>query len=474
MLKEKTLSANIPDNIHAEQDTHEKQPAHDPGRHVPKKSEVAELDLAELVAVLFRHKGFIIGMTILATLATIAYGMLITPRYRVMTMIRIGTYLFVDDNSNSKTSTEGAISIKNFENIEDDKSINLRIESIAKMVTEEMTTEEQKKGNQKGLGFSLKRNLIIRTGKDSDIATIEFEAPKDSMGVEFLEMVNRKLIEDHKTLLNLKQTEIKNDIERIKLAAKDFDIEAIPVLNAIEDLKRRYGNMRAEKKIMIADMDCQIRDIGYKKDAVKERIDLLLQEKNTIGERIKEVKNRYDKLTEAKYAADKQVKGPEAVAMILFNNEIQAIQTYLSDLIDRKTLTIPQTVGELNTQLHELESQIFRIQKNKELEEEKYALLDQEMNEKKQEIKGQLTRIENQKMGKQIDIKTLLFALEKMTGSQVKIPPRFSTKPIPKTQLIMFPAFGFAAGFFLAVFLAFVIEFWKKNRRKIINAERAA
>ncbi len=116
--------------------------------------------------------------------------------------------------------------------------------------------------------------------------------------------------------------------------------------------------------------------------------------------------------------------------------------------------------------VQEIERNIEKLNETKALGEKKLAFLEPELEDKIQEIEAQLKKLEVSKQEVRLGIEGDKNRLENMIRTSVIVEPNISDDPIsPNVKLIV--ALGLVGGFFLAVFLAFMAEFWYRNKQKI-------
>jgi chromosome segregation protein len=241
--------------------------------------------------------------------------------------------------------------------------------------------------------------------------------------------------------------------------------------NRIALLNHSIQNLESNKKILkekinIALLNHSIQNLESNKKVLKEKIKLLGQEKQDLELRIKEAEVRYDSLIKSKLGAIEQAGSGEAVGLMLFSNEVQHIQSYLTQLRDRLLFKIPENIAELENQIEKIDREIVEIRDQTALEITRLEQLDPELEQKIEESKGQIQSLENQKEKIRLEVNELKNRLENMIRTKVIMAPVFSADPAsPNLKLNV--ALGLTAGFFISVLLAFMLEFWRRNKHKI-------
>jgi capsular polysaccharide biosynthesis protein len=482
-----------------------------------------EIELADLAAVLFRWKWLIVGLTVVFALLTFAVTSMMTEKYKAVTMLEIGLF-----------STEDG-----YETVEAPKAIKNRVGSLAKAIGRQMARDLPVSGEGPAvkLGFSVNKDLKIEVPDEGRVVSLELTAPMESEALAFLSATGERLIGDHNRIFDQHENHLINKIQHNEVSLREIDIQVNKILNHIAELKRQYEKMISEKKnriallnhsiqnlesnkkvlkekiniallnhsiqnlesnkkilkekINIALLNHSIQNLESNKKVLKEKIKLLGQEKQDLELRIKEAEVRYDSLIKSKLGAIEQAGSGEAVGLMLFSNEVQHIQSYLTQLRDRLLFKIPENIAELENQIEKIDREIVEIRDQTALEitglenqiekidreiveiRDQTALeitrleqLDPELEQKIEESKGQIQSLENQKEKIRLEVNELKNRLENMIRTKVIMAPVFSADPAsPNLKLNL--ALGLTAGFFVSVLLAFMLEFWRRNKQKI-------
>ncbi|MFP3982198.1 MAG: Wzz/FepE/Etk N-terminal domain-containing protein [Desulfurivibrionaceae bacterium] len=406
-----------------------------------------EIDLADLVGVLYRQRWLIVGITLLITLLGLGYGLLSSEQYGYNTLIEVGQL----------QSAEGE-----YKYVESPKAAKQRLEASARTVYHQLDNQ----AGPEGVKFGINKGFTVEASEEGGVLEMNMEAPDPSLAATFLNELNRELINDHERILGQAKLNIKNEIERQELDRSNLDTEIENLQNRISDLKRQYDDKLKAKDNLIQELDNKIKNVSSQQSFLKEKIDFLEQEKEDLKKRIAETTERYDKLLESKLAASEKSTGGGAVGLMLFSSEVQNVQRYLSQLQDRLLLTIPGEISQMETKLKELANEISNIQARKNLEEQRRVQLEPELKEKIDEIKGQIKTTESQKQEKAIKISSLQNKLDSMFTTQVLMEPVKSQQPVAPNRKLT-TALGLVLGLFMGIFMAFLWEFWVNNRERI-------
>jgi hypothetical protein len=434
---------------------------------------------------------------------------MMTKKYNVRAMIEVGM-----------TPVE-----ETYQNVESNEVVKTRLTAIAEAVQWEMSQDIEE------MGFSVKEGLKVNAPEKGNILSVSLEVPRKSenTAIDFLSKVTNRVVRDHNRIFNQIEHRIKSNIanKELKLqnlntegmnlerkkeelkrqyekeySASELEILTIEVQTAnlqdkIADLKRDYDARVEEKRNQIMKLENTIQNVLSQQKALLETKRLLEEESQALTKRIEEAKAQYENLANSKLAANEEGSGPGAVALMLFSNEVLRMQNHISQLEDRKLLQIPKELVKLDVELEklqgdllaykaekeyqenllvvlkteheekvqEIERNIEKLNETKALGEKKLAFLEPELEDKIQEIEAQLKKLEVSKQEVRLGIEGDKNRLENMIRTSVIVEPNISLNPTSNVKLIV--ALGLVGGFFLAVFLAFMAEFWYRNKQKI-------
>ncbi len=525
---------------------------HPPGPYGWYPPEEDEIDLAELVGVIFRRKWLIIGLIVIVGLAAVAYTLRQPEKYSASTMIEIGQ-VYTGDG---------------FRKVESSTSIKNRVTSLGEAVKGNMKKDLPEKDVQEALHFSLKEDLEIEVPKDGTMVTMSLEAPKSSMARPFLRNVTQALIEDHDRIFNQERTSLANQIQsdqirmntvetaidttRRNYATKKLDLQSIlerldiqdqELSNELQQLQRQFANQMQvkenaiqqltnkmneanrtfqenlqKKENQIQEQQHAIGNIKTQIEVIQQEISLLDQERDDLAKRITKNEERYNQLLDSKWEANKKAAGAEAISLMLYSSEIQHLQNYLDQLRQRLLFDIPEQkskhrarITELNSKIQNVEAEIRLIQTQKEqlkerkteqlqnllaqqeLERIKLDQFTEELKEQTQTLEGKKQELQINKKERRLELEQLdqelqdkvqnlqadqkqlqikidesQSKLDNMITTQVLVAPQFSENPVG-SNLKRNAALGLVVGLFLGIFGAFVLEFWRKNRDKIVQ-----
>jgi len=405
-----------------------------------------EIDLADLFAVLYQRKKLIAAVTVLFVLLAFGASQMMTKKYNVSTILEIGKI----SRGDSLVDVESSSAVSN------------KISAFSKAIAGEMSEEVET------MGFSVKNDLNIDAPRDGNIVTVGVTAPEFATknALVLLSGINNQLIMDHDRIFDQIERTIKREITKEKIEIDNLDVEIKNLLKKNSELKRQYEERAKEQENVIKSLESTIENTRNQKALAIEKITLLRKEQEDLEERIAEAEERYKNLLNYKLRSNEEAKGIDAVGMMLFNSEILQTQNYLSKLRDRLILGIPQAIGQLQVDVEDFDNTLANLHEEKTLEQKRLANLRPELNEKIEEIEGKIKVLEGEKRQKESKIEDLESSLQKMIKTSVIVEPNISGNPVsPNVKLIV--ALGLDGGLFLAVFLAFMAEFWYRNKQKI-------
>lgn len=406
-----------------------------------------EIDLADLVSVLYKRRKLIVAVTILFVLLTFGASQIMTEKYSFSTILEIGKVTNKDNE---------------LVNIEPTEAVGKKISVFSEAVAAQMSEDVEK------LGFSAKNDLKVDAPETTNVVTVEVTAPESAKEnvVELLNSVNNKIIQDHKRVFDQVEGSLQSTIAKEKMEMEKLNVGINNLRNKISELKREYEDRTINKQNAILNIENKIENTINSKEHVIRKINLLRKEQEDLAERIQEVEARYNRLLDSKLASNEEAKGTDAVSLMLFNSEVMQTQNYLSELRDRLLLEIPEAISQLEVDIKGYDNTLAELHEQRTLEQQRLANLQPELNEKIEELEGQIEVVKANQRERELNIENAENRLKNMVKTSVLFAPRMSDRPVaPNVKLIV--ALGFVGGVFLAVFLAFMAEFWSRNKQKI-------
>ena len=157
----------------------------------------------------------------------------------------------------------------------------------------------------------------------------------------------------------------------------------------------------------------------------RNRLETLKQEKKFLEKQVQSADQQMDQMLAIKTKAN--LRADEPVGQLLFSSEIQRVQAHKDRLMRRLLSGVPSEREDIIDNIQTLESEL-RISDN---------------NLKMAEVK-----------------------LQNIISTTVLLQPQFSAHPA-SPNLKLNTAMGMVSGFFVSILLAFMLEFWKRNKEKI-------
>jgi len=232
-----------------------------PGGYGPHEDEI---DLADLIAVLYRRRRLIVVVTLIFALATagmVTGRRLVLPeKYTASTIIEVGQ-LYVGN------SDKGS----DYEKVESLSSSEDRIKDLAKVIYRKKQVNPAKKDKSQNPGFSLEDDFKVSYSENGSVMELELEAYRGSNALSFLERVADAFIDKHKHI---------------------FDRRKVQLENTIQDL-----NASVESQLS-------------KKSLIKKKLNLLENEKEKLKQSIEQANENYDRVMSSKLNANGSSKGP--------------------------------------------------------------------------------------------------------------------------------------------------------------------
>ena len=230
--------------------------------------------------------------------------------------------------------------------------------------------------------------------------------------------------------------------------------------NKATETHRRFKIKKINQKNQISEIEGQIAHLEARRETLNEQLQLLGKERQDLQDRVSEAKERYAELTQSKLAANQQASAQGSIGLMLFSNEVLRIQRHLQDLRDRLLFKIPEQQSQYQTDLKELG---IKIQNQQARLNEARTKLEQLAAEEQSAVENHQSKIQERR----IRIRALQSQLDNHIVTRVVAPPEFSEGAV-SPNLKLNTALGFVLGLFLSVFLAFLYEFWRNNRERIL------
>ncbi len=412
-----------------------------------------EIDLADLFKVLFRRKWLIIGLTVLTTLLAMGAAATLPKKFNVSALMEIGTLAIENNEVKMIASPHKTIAA---------------LKKYGRIVEAKMQNAPE--AEKQGLDFSTTDDVHIKSTKDGRQLSIDIKTSKGSEAVSFINQVVDAVKNEHRQLISHKKKLIDQQIRQKKTSILEIDHKIMGLKNNIKDLERAEETKKVDISNAIAGLENKILNLQSGKKSFDRQISDLKKEKMDLAKLIKETENRYFKLLDSKFDFNSQAKDAGAVEILFYRGEIQRIQTDLAKLRQRFMLTIPSQISQIQTDLMALSTQKLDIEADINLKRLQLKQLKPETDDKIESIKREIDSLMNNRQNLIIEQKELEEGKLQMTDTDFVLKPEISQKPVsPKPRLII--SLGFTAGLFFAIISAFLLEFWRNNREKILSTD---
>ena len=445
-----------------------------------------EIDLVDLVGVLWRRRWLMLGTVVVIVGLAIAYCFTATPKYEITAQLTPGITRF-DDRGNpardlsakdiqtwfeKESYREGLVSLLG--NDESPPRLTASTTQQARLVTVSFYWPDTKKGKQ--LLKSVVDNFINRGSKSiqqitASCRSIEQEIFALNKEIEQISIERERLkdkVQNVQQKLFVGQRSIEQDIHKLKK-----DLEHIPIEQTL------INNQIALAKNKVKLLNAEIASIKKNRDLAKKAFAL-------IRERINGVNSNTEELIKLRLTLNPG--DSDKIALLMYSNIIQQNIGYATNLQRRSEdleKEINQYIVEKAAKSKEIddlniEIQDLQIKRDKELLMEELKLkkniltLEAKLTKtiKDAEVEIQEYKVKhNQELNLKADnlqeqIHTLKTRLAALTPLEVVQPPFSSKKPV-KPAKIKILAIAIVLGGFLAVLVAFLTEFWVKNRSRV-------
>jgi len=367
-----------------------------------------EIDLVELVAILWRRRWLMVGVFVFIVGLAVAYCFIATPKYEIIAQVKPGISGF--DKNNLPLYDYSAKDIQTWFQRDG------YVESLVRKY---------------GTGIEIPK-IEASSGRDVNMLTLRFYWHNSENGKKILNSLIESFGKNDfvaiKKRIDLSKRMIEQDIERI-----NNDIKFISI-----DKKRYNDEIEREKN--------QSQVVSTEWSTIKKNIEQTQQTLIQLKDKIIAINGNTQELMQLR---QEMVKGDsDKFALLMYSNIIQQNITYVANL--------EQRVSDLEKQINN-----FIVLDAKKAEETKNIQInikdlmvkrDQELSLKE----GQL----------QADLSATKEKLSALSPIEVVQYPFSSPKPVRPAKIKII-AVSIVLGCFLALLVSFFAEFWVKNRARL-------
>lgn len=283
-------------------------------------------------------------------------------------------------------------------------------------------------------------------------------------------VVRDENIDAAKAILNLLFNHLKKDLDRkIEVEIKGIDTEITTKENAIKNLENEIKTQDNEIKkknneIRLKDLSVQSREIEKdwikkENESYKNKLKISEERMQSITEEMKSVKTRIDSLDEQlkKVIAEKK-EGAEAVSLLLYSNEVQQNLRYYNTLDEKLNIekiaqeNLRLNITENEEKIRQIDNQISQFNTEKEIIKAEISTLQNEIDKLKNRINTT-----------QSEIKLAQDKKLRIDYTQLVKEPTASLYPVSPRKILNVLVAGLL-GLVTFTMLAFFMEYLSRNR----------
>ena len=367
-----------------------------------------EIDLAELVGVLWRRRWFMLGVIIFFVGLAIVYCFIATPRYEIAAQLRPGITGFDASGNPVRDWTP-----KDIESWFAKKSY---LGTVTGRPGEETSIPTIKAGSS----------------RQAKVVTVSLYWPDSAQGKQILGSAIDALTSTGSEGIQQRLAVSRRQIEE-KIHETESELEHVPIERG------RFDDQIAREKNKIRVIETELETIKKDKVQTREIIERVRGQIDTINQNTAELIQLRQQMVTGE--SDK-------FALLMYSNIIQQNLTYVTSL--------EQRIADMEKELNGY--RVKEAEKSDEIRSAQITIKDLQI-EREQELSIKEANLQKK-------ILTIKAKLDALLPVEVVQSPFSSLKPVKpvKTKIV---AVAFALGCFMAVVMAFLREFWIKNRERI-------
>jgi capsular polysaccharide biosynthesis protein len=394
-----------------------------------------EIELIDLLRVIWKWKYLIIGGTFVCVLAAVIFSLNMKKIYSIDTIIEPGLMRII---------TEGGDQGKRvyFDTPQNIKAM-IDIGSFDNKILEFMNKVSEKNDSTKTIKFK------TSIPKYSNALKISYETADTEKGKKIMKHLNDLLLKNSSQYTQLYQKEFDNEINEKESTLSEISAHILEVKNdisiaqsendtAVNQKTNKIATIRAvveAKKFQIGNSQKRIKDVQIEIVRITKNTDFLIEERN-------------------KLLAIKQ-EGNNYLSSVIYINTIQQNIAYSNNLKNQISNANNQIVRD-QADIERLENEIrnLDVQKENLIKQTKYQIST---------IQSTIDDLESQKKYTSEEIEILNYKKDHVQNIQILKSPMNSLYPIkPNKRLNVLLAT--MVGLFMMVFLSFFLEYISKNK----------
>ena len=394
-----------------------------------------EIELIDLLRVIWKWKNLIIGGTLVCALAAAIISFAMPKIYSIDTIIEPGILNIITDGGGNKRvyidspqNIKALIDVGSFEN-----QIATHLSQLSK-----------------NDNFPGKINFKTTIPKQSNALKVSYETYNIEQGLLILNYLNKLLSEKYSPLITYYQKELYSKIKQKETTLSKISAEIIKVKNdistaqsktdsAVKQKTNKIATIKAgaeAKKNKIGNSQKRIKDVQLEIVRITKNTDFLIEERNQL------------------LASEK--KENNILSSVIYISTIQQNIAHSNNLKNGINNLNNQIAGD-QADIERLENEVRDLDAQKEnlIKQTKYQIAT---------LQSQINDLESQKKYTSEEMKILEFKKENVQNIQILKQPMSSPDPIkPKKKLIVILA-AFI-GIFMMFFLSFFLEYISKNKQ---------
>ncbi len=459
------------------------------------KKQYDEIDIVDLIKVVVRQKKIIIATVALALIAAVILAFFVlTPQYEIGVIVKPGITGFNDKGQPvydfKPQDLKAWIQGKAYKQMLF-KKYGKKIPNVLVSLDKKGSTIVLKLyHNNPEVGRALLKDILNLIGDEKGGLKKPRRLVIEQLTLtKFIESKLREL-----KLIDAEKEKINADIEKLKLKILLLETQKKNLENEISKRQKDIEMVDVEKIKMEKDLALlseKIKTTLKHIEILKENYNALATAKDELRKKIQTINKNTNELIKLRNTLI-QSQNYDKIALLMYSNIIQENITYVSNL-EQRILQLTKEMNDNNDKINqerlkieklEKAKDILKIRQSKELDKKKFDIeiaiqklrrkKEEVLNAEKKDILAQIDKLvikrdkELEKRRRDLEgtIKKLTARRDSLSIIQVIQSPYASPTPVkPRKRMIL--ALALVSSLFIGLFLAFLKEFWEKNKIKV-------
>ncbi len=422
-----------------------------------------EIDLLSLIAVLWQRKKLIIGVVVgLTVLAAVLVTFVMTPRYRIKALISPGIIGFNEAGQPLQAASPS----------------DLQQWLTDGGYMDDMISRLSPEALEKGL-IPGPNSIKVNVPGNGQIMTVSLYSPAPEQAKQSLDMIleimtqKQSSYEHAKTNLEKNMAVLSEQLENWDIQQTRYFVGVGKFTRELELMKKDLERLQTSHQVAIEVMTGEIQIMEKDLERLEKIIDSQTVASKRLLVKIEEVNTNTSTIRELRNGiADTE---ENEMVLLMYANIIQqnldnAVRLeerrdqLLQDIIDKEHLydVKLKMVANKKLELGELKEQQRLEQQNlKQTISNKEWELDDLKENKSRELE-----VQKKELSRQLDV--LKFQVSQLTPLQIVQSPLSSNDPV-KPDKVKIVALAGVMGMFLGIFLAFMVEFYVRNKDRLTH-----